>query len=200
MTRRDTGQVSSRLFPPSVTAVPVLPGPGRPLIPASVTAIAVLGMPSPQPVTAAQIITGYDLYDWYYQDSYGVSASGAQYPRQDARHGGTPVQMTALTPGGWVIPAAGAALLILADGDALGDEGGGFVDGEDGTGLGEEDAAAVIVGLPVNTDDGLDVGARILAVAPGGTGLLPVPPSVYGYEPLPVVFQGAGSVAYLTWR
>lgn len=129
--------------------------------------------------TPARALRDDDVYDWYYDDAYGAEpAAAAGYTRQHAPHLGLAVAMTSNpVSGDWVIPAAGAALLIM-----------------------NIHAGPVTVSLPSDEDDDLEVQSRTLTVQPGGVGLLPVPPSVFGYQPVPVVYDGIPDVAYISWR
>jgi hypothetical protein len=138
-------------------------------------------MPNPNdPAIPGTAPDAEDVYDWYYQDTYGVtSAAPGPYPRQDCAHDGHPVDMTNNpVSGDWVYPAVGSGLLIQ-----------------------NPHASPVTVSLPLDdVDDVEPAGSHTLTIAPGNWGLLPVPPAVYGYEPCPIIYNGIPNVAYVQFR
>jgi hypothetical protein len=157
-----------------------------------------------------------DVYDWTYQAGYGItSAAPGPYPRQDCAHDGHPVDMTSNpVSGDWVYPAVGSGLLIynpqtspvtvslpLDDVDAVEPAGShtvtipGQVQQITGDTIFDE------AGLPLQDEAGVELQDEAGgAVYTGGWALLPVPPQVYGYEPVPIIFDGIPDVAYIQFR
>jgi hypothetical protein len=174
-------------------------------------------MPNPnQPAIPSDAPDVEDVYDWYYQDTYGItSAEPGPYPRQDVPHDGLTIAMTGNpVSGDWVYPAVGGFLLVqnihsslVAVSLPLDD-----VDDVEPAGsrtLTVEAADWALTGDMLEDEAGAalldEAGDQIGDQAAGGNwaggwAILPVPPQVYGYEPVPIVFDGIPNVAYLNCR
>jgi hypothetical protein len=159
----------------------------------------------------------FDLFDWYFQDTFGDTPTPARgYPLQVFAHDGGQVTFQASPQSGdWIIPAGRAALLVRntnAGPCTITLPLAATVYADDDAGL-----AVRTVTIPAAPPSAgytgellAEGGALLLAeggasllpegappVQPAAYMLIPVPQSVYGYEELPLIYDGIPAVAWI---